>query len=142
MEAITKFLINIVKKSAKLINNDLKISAKGEKGDLVTNFDFSIEKFLIENISKRYPDFDIISEETSNNKKLSDNCFTKSKRAIKNAETANAITSNTPYKEPIFIFLIISINTFYYFAKVHIYFDYYYEMPINKSKAFFFINLR
>ena len=53
MEAITKFLINIVKKSAKLISSDLKISAKGEKGDLVTNFDFSIEKFLIEKISKK-----------------------------------------------------------------------------------------
>ena len=76
LEKITKFLINIVKKSAKLINNDLKISAKGEKGDLVTNFDVIVEKFLIENISKRYPDFDIISEETSNDKKLSDNCFT------------------------------------------------------------------
>ena len=76
MEAITKFIINIVKKSAKIINNDLKISAKGEKGDLVTNFDFSIEKFLIEKISKNYPDFDIISEETSSDKKLSDNCFT------------------------------------------------------------------
>ena len=76
METITKFLINIVKKSAKLISNDLKISAKGEKGDLVTNFDFSIEKFLIDKISKKYPDFDIISEETACDKKLSANCFT------------------------------------------------------------------
>ena len=59
METITKFLINIVKKSAKLISNDLKISAKGEKGDLVTNFDFSIEKFLIDKISKKYPDFEL-----------------------------------------------------------------------------------
>lgn len=76
MEKITKFLINIVKKSAKLITDNLEVTAKGDFGDLVTNFDFIVEKFLIEKISKKYPDFDIISEETSNDKKLSDNCFT------------------------------------------------------------------
>ena len=76
MEKITKFLINIVKKSAKLITDNLEVTAKGTLGDLVTNFDFSVEKYLIEKISKTYPDFDIISEETSSDKKLSANCFT------------------------------------------------------------------
>ena len=45
MEKDTKFLINTIREAAKLITDDFSVKAKDEKGDLVTNFDFEIEKF-------------------------------------------------------------------------------------------------
>ena len=63
-----KFLIRNVKKARDLINGKLIIKPKDKSGDLVTNFDEIIEQFFIKKIKKAYPDFDIISEETNNNK--------------------------------------------------------------------------
>ena len=70
-----KFLIRNVKKARDLINGKLKITPKSKSGDLVTNFDIAIEKFLIKKIKRIYPDFDIISEEFNGDKQLSKNCF-------------------------------------------------------------------
>ena len=47
-----------------------KVDFKG-KVDLVTEFDVKIEKFLIEKISKLYPDFQIVGEES--NKEIDQN---------------------------------------------------------------------
>ena len=40
-----KFLIDVVKQASNLINDDFEVKAKDDKGDLVTNFDYEIEKF-------------------------------------------------------------------------------------------------
>ena len=71
-----KFLIDVVKNASFLINDELEVKAKDDKGDLVTNFDYAIEKYLIEKIKEKYPDFSIISEEYNNNNELTENCFT------------------------------------------------------------------
>lgn len=71
-----EFLIDLVKSASLLINDDFEIKAKGNNGDLVTNFDFEIEKFIIEKINKIYPDFSIVSEEYNSENDLTDNCFT------------------------------------------------------------------
>ena len=75
MEKDTKFLINTIKEAAKLITDDFSVKAKDEKGDLVTNFDFEIEKFIIDRIKQSYEDFDIVSEETNAKKEVTKNCF-------------------------------------------------------------------
>lgn len=75
MEQITKFLIKTVKKASKMITPQFEIKAKDENGDLVTNFDFEIEKFIISKIKKHYPTFDIVSEEFNSLKTVTENCF-------------------------------------------------------------------
>lgn len=71
-----KFLIELVKGASLLINDEFEINAKGDNGDLVTNFDFEIEKYIIEKIKENYPNFSIVSEEYNSQKELTDNCFT------------------------------------------------------------------
>lgn len=71
-----KFLIDVVKGASLLITDEFEINSKGEDGDLVTNFDLEIEKYIIEKIKQNYPDFSIISEEYNSEKELTDNCFT------------------------------------------------------------------
>ena len=71
-----KFLIDVVKGASLLITDEFEINAKGDNGDLVTNFDFEIEKYIIEKIKQNYPEFSIVSEEYNSEKELTDNCFT------------------------------------------------------------------
>lgn len=71
-----EFLIKIVKEASLLINDDFEVEAKGDKGDLVTNFDYEIEKYIIDKIKDKYPDYSIVSEEYNSDKELSSNCFT------------------------------------------------------------------
>lgn len=71
-----KFLIDVVKDARLLITDEFEINAKGNNGDLVTNFDFEIEKYIIDKIKQNYPDFSVISEEYNSEKQLTDNCFT------------------------------------------------------------------
>ena len=52
----------------------MEVFQKGEN-DLVTNFDFKVEKYLIKQIKENFPNFDIISEESNPNGKLTENCF-------------------------------------------------------------------
>ena len=70
------FLIDTVKKASEMITEDFTVKAKGKKGDLVTNFDFEIEKFIIAEINKEYKNFTIVSEEFNKDATLQDNCFT------------------------------------------------------------------
>ncbi|MBP3431936.1 MAG: inositol monophosphatase [Clostridia bacterium] len=70
-----KFLIKLVKKASKLIKDDFEVKSKDDKGDLVTNLDYAIEKFMIERMKKTYPDFEIVSEEFNTSAALSKNCF-------------------------------------------------------------------
>ena len=76
MNKDTKFLINLVKNANSLITDEFEVKAKGNDGDLVTNFDLEIEKYIIEQIKENYPDFTIISEEYNSDNNLTDNCFT------------------------------------------------------------------
>lgn len=71
-----KFLIELVKNANLLIDDNFEIKAKDDKGDLVTNFDYEIEKYIIKKIKEHYPEFSIISEEYNSEKVLTDNCFT------------------------------------------------------------------
>lgn len=71
-----KFLIDIVKEASLLITDEFKINEKENNGDLVTNFDFEIERYIIDKIKQNYPDFSVVSEEYNSEKELTDNCFT------------------------------------------------------------------
>ena len=70
-----EFLISIVKAASKISEEHFDVKQKGTEGDLVTNLDLKIEEFLINEIRKQYPDFDIISEEFNANSGVTDNCF-------------------------------------------------------------------
>jgi myo-inositol-1(or 4)-monophosphatase len=78
----TNFIIKAVFDAAKLINgpiplhDKLFVMEKDAVGDLVTNFDFIIERFLIDKLKTRYKKFDIISEEFNPTNELTRNCFT------------------------------------------------------------------
>ena len=75
MNAELEFLIRIVKKAEEISNEKFSVSQKGGEADLVTNLDVKIEEFLIDEIKKNYPTFDIVSEEENFEKKVTDNCF-------------------------------------------------------------------
>ena len=62
-----KFLIDTVKEASKLITEEFEVKAKDDKGDLVTNFDYEVEQFIMNAIKKEYPDFNIVSEELNSN---------------------------------------------------------------------------
>lgn len=72
-----KFLIDIVKKAEEISNEEFVVEAKSGGGnyDLVTNLDVKIEEFLIGEIKKQYPYFDIVSEEENYKQIPTDNCF-------------------------------------------------------------------
>ena len=70
------FLIDAAKEAAAMITDDFEVSAKGDDGDLVTNFDYEIEKYLIDKIGRHYPGFPVVSEEYNGDITLTDNCFT------------------------------------------------------------------
>lgn len=57
------FLSRIVKSASGLIDSDFEVKNKDNKGDLVTNMDLEVEKYLIDEIEREYPDFMIVSEE-------------------------------------------------------------------------------
>lgn len=69
------FLKRIVKEAEQISHQDYTVKAKGNEGDLVTNLDTEIEKYLIDQIKEYYPDFDIVSEEFNTDSKVTDNCF-------------------------------------------------------------------
>lgn len=58
-----------------ITNEKFEITNKGGEYDLITNLDLKIEKFLIDEIKKNYPNFDIVSEEFNNNNQITENCF-------------------------------------------------------------------
>ena len=68
-------MVDIVLRSAALITDEFIVSSKNAGGDLVTSIDYQIEKFLIEQINNKYPDYDIVSEEFNADNKLTENCF-------------------------------------------------------------------
>lgn len=69
------FLKRIVKEAEKISRKNREVHEKDDKGDLVTNLDLEIEKYLINEIKNHYPDFDIVSEEYNTDGKVTDNCF-------------------------------------------------------------------
>ena len=56
-----KFIQRIVREAEELLSRDFAVYAKGSEGDLVTDADYLVERFLIEKIQAEYPDFAIIS---------------------------------------------------------------------------------
>ena len=71
-----EFLIDVVRSASKIITDDFIVEAKGNKGDLVTTYDYEVEKYIISRLNDSFPDFDIVSEELNTNNTLTENCFT------------------------------------------------------------------
>ena len=69
------YLVDVVKEASDLITSDFVVKAKGDNGDLVTNFDLEVEKFMISKLKEKYTNFDIVSEEYNSDKGLTENCF-------------------------------------------------------------------
>lgn len=70
-----EFLLDIVKGAEEISNESFSVETKGGENDLITNLDVKIEEYLIGEIKKNYPTFDIVSEEENYNKQVTDNCF-------------------------------------------------------------------
>lgn len=70
-----EFLKRVVLNATNITNKTFELYDKGGESDLVTNLDFEVEKYIINELKKGYPSFDIISEEFNNNNKITDNCF-------------------------------------------------------------------
>ena len=75
MNRDTRFLIDTVVAAAKLVRDDFRVIRKGDDGDLVTTTDLEIERFIIERINTHYPQFSVVSEESSPDGMCADNCF-------------------------------------------------------------------
>lgn len=75
MQKITKFLCDIVKQAAKITEKSFNIYDKDDQGDVVTDIDRAVEEFLVAKLNRKYPDFQIVSEEYNPDNKLTDNCF-------------------------------------------------------------------
>lgn len=75
MQKITKYLCGIIQQAAKITNKKFNVYDKDEFGDLVTDIDREVENFLIDKLTNKYPEFDIVSEEFNPEKNLSSNCF-------------------------------------------------------------------
>ncbi len=69
------FLKNVILNATNITNKTFELYDKGGESDLVTNLDLEVEKYIIGELKKQYPDFDIISEEFNNNNQITDNCF-------------------------------------------------------------------
>ena len=75
MKPYTEFLVNTVFEAATLLTDDFFVAAKDQSGDLVTSFDFELERFITAKIRNHFPKFDIISEEFNPKQTLTSNCF-------------------------------------------------------------------
>ena len=75
MNTETEFLIRIVKEAEKLTRQSYEVHQKDDRGDLVTSLDLAVENYLIREINKNYPDFDIVSEEFHPDGAVTNNCF-------------------------------------------------------------------
>jgi myo-inositol-1(or 4)-monophosphatase len=71
----TEFLKQLAKEAEQISQKNFDVYQKDDKGDLVTTLDKEIEEYLIEQINKNYPGFDIVSEEFNADGKVTDNCF-------------------------------------------------------------------
>jgi myo-inositol-1(or 4)-monophosphatase len=71
---ITHYLRRIIRQASKIANRHFTVRNKiGD--DLVTDADEEIEKYLIAKLQKKFPNFDIVSEEFNGGKSLTENCF-------------------------------------------------------------------
>lgn len=75
MQKLTKYLCGIIKQAAKITNHSFNVYNKDEFGDIVTDIDKEVETFLIKNLTQKYPEFDIVSEEFNPDHDLTTNCF-------------------------------------------------------------------
>ena len=71
-----EFLVDIVTSASKIITDDFRVDSKGNLGDLVTTYDYEVEKYLISRIHEAYPDYTIVSEEYNSTEGLTSHCFT------------------------------------------------------------------
>ena len=70
-----EFIKKIINDSNEISKKKFSVETKGGENDLVTNLDLEIEKYIINEIQKEYPNYDIVSEEYNTNNQITDNCF-------------------------------------------------------------------
>lgn len=70
-----EFIKKIIKNSNDISKRKFSVDTKGGESDLITSLDLEIEKYIISEIKKEYPTFDIVSEEFNTNNQVTDNCF-------------------------------------------------------------------
>lgn len=70
-----KFLIRTARAAAKMVTPNFVTTAKDDKGDLITNLDTAIERFIVERIKRAYPAFDVLGEEFTPEAKLGPDNF-------------------------------------------------------------------
>jgi myo-inositol-1(or 4)-monophosphatase len=70
-----EFLKKIVKEAEGISERHFEVHRKDDEGDIVTDLDYEIEKYLIGKIKESYPDFAIVSEELNAENAETDNCF-------------------------------------------------------------------
>lgn len=75
MQKLTKFLCGIVQQAAKIAEKSFNLNHKDANGDIITDCDKAVETFLIEKLTRKYPEFDIISEEINPAKTITSHCF-------------------------------------------------------------------
>lgn len=75
MQRITKYLCGLVQQAARITNKSFKVYSKDDFGDIVTDIDKDVENFLIEKLSNKYPEYDIVSEEFNPDHELTSHCF-------------------------------------------------------------------
>ncbi len=71
-----------IKASEIVLRGEVEVRKKGEQ-DLVTNLDYELERFIIEEIRKNYGDIAIVSEEFNADKIKSEKCFIIDQSAFK-----------------------------------------------------------
>ena len=55
-----------------MTDQSFKVYSKDEFGDIVTDIDKKIESFLIDKLERKYPEYDIVSEEFNPNREMLD----------------------------------------------------------------------
>lgn len=69
------FLKTIINNANEISKKSFTMKTKGGESDIVTSLDLKIEQYLIKEIKKEYPNFDIVSEEFNTNNQITKNCF-------------------------------------------------------------------
>ena len=75
MNTELEFLIRIVKEAEAITRQSYEVHQKDDRGDLVTSLDIAVEKYLIGEITKNYPGYDIVSEEFHADGSVTGKCF-------------------------------------------------------------------
>ena len=72
---MTSFLVEVVRDAGKLTGKKPKVHTNKGGGDIATDIDVLVERFIIKRLMREYPDVPIVSEELNPSDELPDTCF-------------------------------------------------------------------